>query len=165
MMYSVYLITGSNQGDRAVQLSSVLDELRQHAGTVAQTSEVYETEAWGREGLPAHLNQAILLKTALEPLALLAVLQQIERRLGRVRQERWGVRSIDIDIIYFEDRVIDLPDLKIPHPLLQERKFVLVPLTEIAAEWIHPVYGKTNATLLKECLDHLGVAPVQGKDR
>ncbi len=164
-MYSVYLITGSNQGDRAAQLSRVLDELQQHAGTVAQTSEVYETEAWGREGLPAHLNQAILLKTELEPEELLVMLQQIERRLGRVRQERWGIRSVDIDILYFEQRIIDQPDLKIPHPLLQERNFVLVPLTEIAPAWIHPVSGKTNATLLKECLDTLSVVPVPRKIR
>jgi len=156
-MYSVYLITGSNQGDRAAQLDRVLDELQQHAGKVVQTSKVYETEAWGREGLPAHLNQAVLLETALEPLALLTVLQQIEHRLGRVRQERWGIRSIDIDIIYFDDRVIALPELKVPHPLLQERNFVLVPLAEIAADWLHPVLQKTNATLLKESLDQLKV--------
>lgn len=163
MMYSVYLITGSNQGDRAAQLTHVLDELRQHAGKVAQTSKVYETEAWGRAGLPAHLNQAILLETALEPLALLSLLQQIEHRLGRVRQERWGVRSIDIDIIYFEDRIIDLPELKIPHPLLQERNFVLVPLAEMAPDWLHPVLQKTNATLLKESLDQLKVTPMQAE--
>jgi 2-amino-4-hydroxy-6-hydroxymethyldihydropteridine diphosphokinase len=160
MMYSVYLITGSNLGDRGAQLQHALDELGQYAGKVVQASKVYETEAWGREGLPPHLNQAVLLETGLEPPALLVVLQQIEHRLGRVRQERWGIRSIDIDIIYFEDRIIDLPQLKVPHPLLQERNFVLVPLVEIAAGWVHPLLQKTNATLLKESPDQLKVIPL-----
>jgi 2-amino-4-hydroxy-6-hydroxymethyldihydropteridine diphosphokinase len=159
-MHSVYLITGSNQGDRAAQLALVLKELIGYAGTVIRTSAVYETEAWGLKGLPPHLNQAILLETALEPEALLVVLQQIEQKLGRVRQERWGVRAVDIDIIYFDDRIIELPQLTVPHPLLQERNFVLVPLTEIASGYIHPVFRKTNETLLKESLDTLKVIPV-----
>ncbi len=156
-MYPVYLLTGSNQGDREAQLSLALQELQRYAGKVVLTSGVYETEAWGIEGLPAHLNQAILLETGLEPLVLLDILQQIETRLGRVRQERWGIRAIDIDIIYFADRIIQLPQLTVPHPLMQERNFVLAPLAEIAPGYEHPVLHKTNEMLLKESLDTLSV--------
>lgn len=161
-MHSVYLLTGSNQGDRAAQLNRVLEELSGQAGEVILVSQVYETEAWGVEGLPAHFNQAVLLETALEPLDLLEVLQQIENKLGRVRQERWGVRAVDIDIIYFDDKIINLPQLVVPHPLMQQRNFVLVPLAEIAPDHIHPVFQKTNAVLLQESPDTLNAVPVAG---
>ncbi|WP_118973607.1 2-amino-4-hydroxy-6-hydroxymethyldihydropteridine diphosphokinase [Taibaiella koreensis] len=158
-LHDVYLLTGSNQGDRREQLSQAITALERDAGMVVRASGLYETEAWGLEGLPAHLNQALLLQTTLAPLPLLDVIQEIEQRLGRVRQERWGVRAIDIDIIYFDDLVLDLPQLVIPHPLMQERNFVLAPLNEIAPGLVHPVRHKTTSELLQQSSDKLLVWP------
>lgn len=159
-MYSVYLLTGSNQGNRQEQLEHCIAALGRLAGTIRGSSSLYETEAWGVEGLPPHLNQAIHLVTTLEPLPLLAVLQQIEKDLGRVRQEKWGVRAIDIDIIYFGDQVIRLPQLVVPHPLMQQRNFVLAPLAGLAPDFIHPVLLKSNKELLLLSEDRLSAVPV-----
>ena len=164
-MHSVFLLTGSNLGDRSSQLSQCIAALQEYAGTVLQCSQVYETEAWGKEGLPAHLNQALQLQTTLQPLELLQVIHDIEHRLGRVRQEKWGVRAMDIDIIYYDNMVLNQPQLTIPHPLLQERRFVLQPLTEIAPGYLHPVFGKTNNELLETCTDPLSVMPMLNSER
>lgn len=164
-MHSVFLLTGSNLGDRSSQLSQCIAALQEYGGTVLQCSQVYETEAWGKEGLPAHLNQALQLQTTLQPLELLQVIHDIEHRLGRVRQEKWGVRAMDIDIIYYDNMVLNLPQLTIPHPLLQERRFVLQPLTEIAPGYLHPVFGKTNNELLETCTDPLSVMPLLNSER
>lgn len=156
-MYAVYLLTGSNLGQREAQLHRCNQALEQYAGTIAQASGIYETEAWGIEGLPAHLNQALLLHTTLEPLQLLDVIHRIENDLGRVRDQKWGVRAIDIDIVYFDNMILDLPQLIIPHPYLHKRNFVLAPLVAIAPDFIHPVFGKTNAQLLSQSEDRLAV--------
>ena len=159
-MHAVFLLTGSNLGNREQQLAKALTELETHIGAVRQTSAVYETEAWGKEGLPCHLNQAVLIHTLLEPLPLLQTIHTIEERLGRVRQEKWGIRAIDIDIIYYDDQVIHLPQLIIPHPLMQERNFVLAPLCEIAADMLHPVLLKSNRALLDQSTDTLKATPL-----
>jgi len=159
-MYSVYLLTGSNLGDRGAQLANAVAALQALAGTIEQVSSVYETEAWGKEGLPPHLNQAVHIRTSQEPLELLQTIHAIEAKLGRVRQEKWGVRAIDIDIIYFADQVIQLPELVIPHPLMQERNFVLAPLSEIAPEMLHPVLLLSNKQLFMQSSDKLKAIPV-----
>lgn len=159
-MNIVYLLTGSNQGDRARQLSLCCEALQKEAGRIVMSSAVYETEAWGIEGLPAHLNQALCLHTGLSPLELLKVIQELELRLGRKRVEKWGVRSIDIDIIYFNNDIVQLPELIIPHPLLQERNFVLTPLCEIAPDFVHPVLLKTNKELEQMSPDKLRVSRI-----
>lgn len=164
-MHSVFLLTGSNLGDRSSQLSQCINALQEQAGNVVQCSQVYETEAWGKEGLPAHLNQALHLHTTLQPLELLEVIHHIEHSLGRVRQEKWGIRAIDIDIIYYDNMVLNLPQLTIPHPLLQERRFVLQPLAEIAPAYCHPVFGKSNYGLLETCMDPLSVMPELNSER
>lgn len=154
-MHAVFLLTGSNLGNRRRQLKNALIELEKCVGPIQQASAVYETEAWGKEGLPPHLNQAILIHTLLEPLELLETIHAIEEKLGRIRQEKWGVRVIDIDIIYFDSQVINLPSLTIPHPLMQERNFVLFPLSEIAPDFSHPLLLKTNKELLHLSSDPL----------
>jgi 2-amino-4-hydroxy-6-hydroxymethyldihydropteridine diphosphokinase len=162
-MYSVFLLTGSNLGDREAQLVKAIQALEANVGIVQQQSHVFETEAWGKEGLPAHLNQAILIETSLEPLQLLQAIHVIEATLGRVRQDKWGIRAIDIDIIYFENQIINLPELVIPHPLMQERNFVLAPLCEIAPDMLHPVFGISNKALLHQSSDMLSAIQVMDK--
>lgn len=156
-MYTVFLLTGSNQGDRLQQLRDAEDLIATHAGKIIQTSKIYETASWGNEDLPPHLNQILVIQTELEPKPLLIQLQEIENQLGRKRSVKWGLRTIDIDIIYFENFIIQRPDLKIPHPLLQERRFTLVPLTEVTPDFIHPIFHKTNQELLEKLNDPLQV--------
>lgn len=159
-MYSVYLLTGSNEGDRRRQLHLACKLLGEQAGAIVAQSRIYETASWGLEDLPPHYNQALHLETLLEPPELLELIRQIENELGRVRQQKWGLRSIDIDIIYFENFIIQRPQLCIPHPLMQERRFVLEPMAEIAPELIHPVLLKTTEALLATCRDPLSVRPL-----
>jgi 2-amino-4-hydroxy-6-hydroxymethyldihydropteridine diphosphokinase len=160
-MYNVYLLTGSNQGDRLAQLNEACRLLEEKTGKIRRRSSIYETASWGLEGLPAHYNQALWLETDIEPFALLEIIHTIENLMGRVRQQRWGVRNLDIDIIYFENFIIQQPELWIPHPLMQERNFVLAPLAEIAPGFIHPVLLKTNKALLAESADTLAVKVVE----
>jgi 2-amino-4-hydroxy-6-hydroxymethyldihydropteridine diphosphokinase len=158
-MHSVYLLTGSNQGNRKEQLEQSIVELELQAGTIIRASAMYETEAWGIEGLPSHLNQALLLETRLSPAQLLSIIHGIENKLGRIRQQKWGVRAIDIDIIYFDNLILNLPELVIPHPLMQQRNFVLAPLAEIAPDFVHPILLQTNKQLLEISEDKLAAKP------
>ncbi len=164
-MHSTYLLTGSNQGDRQLQLSKCIDELNENAGLVQCRSALYETQSWGNEDLPCHLNQALLLQTSLSPLQLLGIIHNIENSLGRIRTQKWGIRAIDIDIIYFDDIVVNHPQLIIPHPLVHLRRFALTPLAEIAPDYQHPVLLKTNKSLLSACPDGLNVTPQELQHR
>jgi 2-amino-4-hydroxy-6-hydroxymethyldihydropteridine diphosphokinase len=153
---SVFLLgLGSNMGDRLSYLSFALNELDTKAGRVTAKSSVWETEPWGFEAEEQFLNMVVELTTQIGPDALLGVIKSMEVRLGRTRIEGPGYRSrvIDIDILLWGDRVISRPGLQIPHPRLAERRFVLVPLCEIAPYSIHPVGCKSLIELLGECDD------------
>ena len=134
---------GANLGDPAAALREAFDALsRLPATRLLAASRLYRTPAWGRTDQPDYVNAAALLETALAPQALLAALLEIERRAGRVRDgHRWGPRTLDLDLLLYDDRVIDLPGLRVPHPHLHERAFALVPLAEIAAAEPFPGHG------------------------
>jgi len=155
-MNTAYLLLGSNEGNRMEWLEQCLQQL-ENFGTVAQRSHIYQTAAWGLEEQPDFLNMAVEVQTILSPKDLLKAIQQIETNLGRQRSLKWGQRTLDIDILFYNDAIIDLPDLKVPHPFLQERRFALVPLNDIAPTFMHPVLKKTVGELLNECNDELEV--------
>lgn len=157
-MDKVILLLGSNQGDRMELLLAAKDSINRDIGKVVQLSSVYETAAWGREDLPAHLNQVLVVETTFTPEAILEIIHRIENALGRERHERWGIRSIDIDILYYNESVYKSDSLIIPHPRIQDRRFTLVPLCEILPQMIHPVFQCTNMELLDSCADTLPVS-------
>jgi 2-amino-4-hydroxy-6-hydroxymethyldihydropteridine diphosphokinase len=139
---------GSHHGDRARHLELALEALGS-VGIVGQLSSVYETDAWGvPDKQPDYLNQVAVLKTGLGPTALVMAMLKIEADIGRVRTERYGARVIDLDVLLLGDVVIDEPGVQIPHPRLHQRAFVLVPLTEIAPNLVHPGSGVTIEELL-----------------
>jgi 2-amino-4-hydroxy-6-hydroxymethyldihydropteridine diphosphokinase len=152
-MSSLALIgLGSNLGDRRAMLDGAIAALNATAGVgVRRVSSFHETEpVGGPPGQGAFLNAAAALETTLDPVALLHVLQAIETRFGRVRTVRWSERTLDLDLLLFDDRIIQTSELTVPHPRMGERRFVLAPLVEIAPEAIEPRTGRTVSELLRE---------------
>ncbi len=149
----LFLLLGGNLGNRVALLQQAQAQLAQAVGPVVQASGLYETAAWGVTEQPPYLNQVLEMHTTLPPLDVLDRTQTIEHALGRVRLERWGARPIDIDLLYYGDLVCQTDRLTLPHPLLHHRRFALVPLGQIAPDFVHPVLNKTNTQLLAECAD------------
>lgn len=156
-MNEAYLLTGGNIGNRLDYLSKAKEAIRKRCGSILKQSSIYETAAWGMENQEAFLNQVLKIETDLAPEVLLKTILQIEEELGRKRQLKYGPRTVDIDILFFNDEIINQEGLKIPHPQMQNRRFVLVPLNEIACGKIHPVFQKPVSELLDECPDLLEV--------
>lgn len=152
-----WLLIGGNMGDRMGNLASARMKLEAHCGKIVAASGIYQTAAWGKEDQEDFLNQAIHLQTELSAADLLKQILEIEKELGRIREEKYGPRIIDIDILLYNDDIIHIHHLTIPHPELEKRRFALVPLAEIAREIVHPVLKKTIDELLAECGDRLDV--------
>lgn len=153
-----YLLLGGNLGDRKKNLELAIQFLNKEAGKVVSISSIYETTAWGKVNQPDFLNQAIALSTNLSALELLDKALEIERKLGRIRKEKWGERLIDIDLILFGNEVINIEGkLQIPHPHMQNRKFVMQPLAEIAPDINHPVLGISILEMAENTSDNLEV--------
>ncbi len=155
-----YLLTGGNMGDRMGNLMAAKKNIEIFCGNIVKDSSIYETEAWGKTDQRNFLNQVLLIETKLTPASLMKEILLIEGRMGRQRKEKYGERTIDIDILFFNNNIINEEDLIIPHPEIQNRRFVLEPMNEIAPEFIHPVFSKKISALLKECGDNLGVKKI-----
>lgn len=168
-MTTAYLLLGTNMGDRECHLERARDLLSGDRGgregvfpppgrlVVEKRSHVYETAAWGKIEQDDYLNQVVSLSTTLSAQELLKFTSGIETIMGRVRKKVWEPRIIDLDILFYGDQIIREERLVIPHPHLQDRRFALTPLAEIAPDLVHPVFGITVRELLKQCPDPLGV--------
>jgi len=152
-----FLLTGSNLGNRLQNLSQAHYFIAQELGSIVTASSIYQTAPWGLENQEAFLNQVLKLETTLLPNELLEAVLTIEKKMGRVRQQHWGSRLIDIDMLFFNEEIITTEVLTLPHPYLHQRNFVLVPMAEISPYWQHPIYGRTIEELVEECGDALAV--------
>lgn len=151
-----FILLGSNMGDREVVLDNAIKEIEKRCGRIVNKSSLYESEPWGFDTDLYFLNQAIAVETELEPHDLLKELLTIEAELGRRRNENYigyESRPIDLDIIYIDDMINEDEDLILPHPRMHLRRFVLVPLSEISPDFVHPILRERNSTLLDRCED------------
>jgi len=152
-MNTIYIQLGSNMGNRKSYIEKSMQEIEQEVGNIICSSKIYESSPWGVTNQNHFLNSVIKVESKLAPYVLLEKLQEIENNSGRIRKEKWGERSIDLDILFYNFEIINTKNLKIPHPYIQERRFVLVPLSEIATDYNHPVLQKNISVLLEECTD------------
>lgn len=157
MKTTVFLLLGTNMGDRHKNLAAAQQAIHPKIGWINKASSVYETAAWGKSDQPSFYNQVIEIETSLSPQKVLDELLSIEESMGRKRIEKWGARIIDIDILFYGDETIETERLSIPHPQLASRRFALAPLNEIAPMLKHPIFAKQISELLAECPDHLRV--------
>jgi 2-amino-4-hydroxy-6-hydroxymethyldihydropteridine diphosphokinase len=149
-MNDVFLLLGSNLGDREAYLQTAVHHVETDIAPLAKKSAVYETQSWGKTDEPDYLNQVIELKTGLEPAVILKKILDIEKLMGRKREVKWGSRIIDIDILFYGQAIINEVALQIPHPELHKRMFTLIPMNEIAPDFIHPVLEKSIFQLKSE---------------
>lgn len=160
-MGSFFFLLGSNLGDRLANLQEAQLQISRAVGRIITASSTYKTAAWGNVNQPEFYNQAIEFEPLDDPHATLLKIQEIEKTMGRVREERWGSRLIDIDILIWDQEIVQNPDLIIPHAQLQHRRFALVPLVELAPDFVHPVLKKSFRQLLAECTDTLAVTKIE----
>jgi 2-amino-4-hydroxy-6-hydroxymethyldihydropteridine diphosphokinase len=154
-MIDVFLLLGSNLGNRHIFLQKAIEHIESDIAPAIKKSAVYETQSWGKTDAPNYLNQVIQLKTELSPQIVLQKILNIEDVLGRKREEKWGSRTIDIDILFYGSDIIAEPGLNIPHPELHNRMFTLAPLSEIAPDLIHPVLNKSIFHIKNELKNNL----------
>ena len=152
-MNTVFLQLGSNMGDRDAYLKNANKLIAEEIGAIQKKSKIYESVPWGVENQNNYLNQVLEIKSEFLAEEVLEKVLQIEDKIGRIRNEKWGERIIDIDILFFNDLIVEKEGICIPHIHLHNRKFVLIPLNEIAPVFVHPKYNKTIGDLLADCKD------------
>lgn len=153
MLQQVYISLGGNMGNTQEIFQMAKNQVEEKIGQIRQKSSLYRTAPWGNTSQSDFLNQVILIETLLSPEELLDNLLTIELHFGRERLVHWGPRTLDLDILFYGTACINKANLTIPHAKITERRFILAPLQEIAADWLHPVVQKTIHTLLEECQD------------
>ena len=156
-MKRIFLLLGGNLGDRQHYLAEAIRLISSEIAPVLLKSSVYETQSWGKTDAPDYLNQVVMVRTYMSAQNILKKILEIEQQLGRRREEKWGSRTIDIDILFYGQEIVSTPNLVIPHPELQNRRFTLEPLAEIAPEYVHPIIKKSILTLKNELNDNLVV--------
>ncbi len=159
-MNSTYLLIGGNLGNRIENLAMARSLIENELGKIIKASSIYETAAWGITKQPDFLNQVLLIKTKFPPEKMMQLILSIENKMGRVRTQKNASRIIDIDILFFNDEIISNENLTIPHPEIQNRKFALIPLNEIASDLVHPVFKQSIKNLLSTSKDKLQVKPL-----
>ena len=160
-MNRIYLLLGSNLGNSLTQLNKAIDRIEFKIGSVIRKSSIYKTKAWGKTDQPDFLNQVVMADTLLAAEQTMQTILEIESKMGRVRTIKNAPRIIDIDILYFNKQVINKTNLIIPHPALQLRRFVLIPLNQLSPNFKHPVLNKSNHQLLLKCPDKLDVKKIK----
>lgn len=151
------LSLGGNKGDIKKTFLLAKNSITQEIGTIIKESSIYQTQAWGIENQPDFLNQVIIVQTKLSATSVLEKCLAIESELGRRRMKRWGERTIDLDLLFYNDEIIETENLQIPHPKISERNFILYPLNEIISDFTHPTENKSIKKLKEECNDELKV--------
>ena len=163
-MNKAFLSLGTNMGDKNNNLRKAIDMLAKQAGTVDKMSSVYKTAPWGVTDQPEFYNMVVSIWSEMTPQQLLQTVLEIENKLGRIRKRKMGERIIDIDILLFENIIIDDQDLRVPHPYMHQRNFVLVPFNEIAPQIVHPVLKKSIHELLITSTDELQISKISFDD-
>jgi 2-amino-4-hydroxy-6-hydroxymethyldihydropteridine diphosphokinase len=159
-MIEAYLLLGSNLGNRTKHLALARQEISREVGPIITQSSIYKTAAWGKTDQPDFYNQVVVVSTSLIPSQALKSVQKIEHSFGRNRAEKWGARTLDIDILFWEDHILQEEDLIIPHPEIGKRRFTLIPLAEIAPSLVHPVLNMSIGDMLLVCPDNLPVEKI-----
>ena len=159
-MHKAYLLIGGNEGNRLSHLQQATAKITQFCGEIIGQSALYETAPWGITDQPRFFNQVLICQTKLEAERMMGILLGIEEAMGRRRLVKFGPRIIDIDILFFDRLIIERPGLQIPHPEIANRRFVLVPLCEVAPSFIHPQLQKTIQEILDSCADRLDVQKI-----
>ena len=161
-LHKIFILLGSNKGRRKNFFLKAKKQIELQCGPIEKESSIYQTAAWGTVKQQNFLNQIIIIKTNLQPDELMKYLLKIETDLGRIRTIKYGPRTIDLDILFYDDLIHYSKTVTLPHPAIQDRKFVLVPMVELSPLKIHPVFKKTVAQLLKQCTDQLEVKQWNG---
>ncbi len=154
-LYQATILLGTNIGDKRQNLNRAMHLLKHYCGTIIKKSSIYESEAWGKEDQDSFYNQVLIIKTYLPPIFLTKIVLQLEKKMGRIREEKWGPRLIDMDLLFYENKIISNKTLELPHPGIPERNFTLLPLIELNPNFLHPVRKCTIKELYAQSKDQL----------